>query len=570
LPTCEAHCRRLARLVGLGDRLEHRPKQLSGGQQQRVAIARALANDPLMILADEPTGNLDSKTGLEILELLDQLNAGGTTIVLVTHDEKVAARAQRVVHMKDGVIDRDLLQRRAEPAAKPPPAKTAVETRRQNRWLSYSTHTLPHLPVLRTIQLGIKSLLLHKMRSMLTMLGMIFGVCSVIAMLAIGEGASYEAQQAIKKLGSNNVILRSVKPAEDTRASGAQRSFAVDYGLTFRDAGSIQTTVPGVKRVLPMRIIRDDVRFNQNSVPSQIIGTHPFYAEITGLEVVKGRFLTETDETHMENVCAMTVGLAERLFPYQDPLTEEVKVGADYYQVVGLLREKGTEQQRPRSGEPKEGQALDNNLYIPLSTARSRFGETLVRRSAGSFEAERVELHQITVELENAENVETANLQIAAILQRFHQKKDYEMIVPLQLLRQAEQTKRIFNIVLGSIAAISLLVGGIGIMNIMLATVTERTREIGVRRALGARKKDIITQFLIETMVLSIGGGLIGVILGVITPLLVSRLTAMHTVITWWSLLLAFGISGAVGVIFGLYPASRAAALHPIEALRHE
>src|SRR5204863_6456871 len=169
-----------------------------------------------------------------------------------------------------------------------------------------------------------------------------------------------------------------------------------------------------------------------------------------------------------------------------------------------------------------EGQALDNNLYIPLSTARSRFGETLIRRSAGSFEAERVELHQITVELESAENVETANPQIAAILQRFHQKKDYEMIVPLQLLRQAEQTKRMFNIVLGSIAAISLLVGGIGIMNIMLATVTERTREIGVRRALGARKKDIVTQFLVETLVLSIGGGLIGVALGVITPLVVS------------------------------------------------
>ena len=572
LLSCGEHCARLARLVSLGNRLDHRPKQLSGGQQQRVAIARALANDPLMILADEPTGNLDSKTGAEILDLLDELNAGGTTIVLVTHDDKVAARAHRVVHMKDGVIDCEIVNRRVETGTtvKPRPAAAGPELGRKSRLLSYSTQNLQHLPVLRTVQLGVKSLLLHKMRSMLTMLGIIFGVCSVIAMLAIGEGASYEAQQAIKKLGSNNVIIRSVKPAEDNKTSGAQRSYALDYGLTFRDAGSIQTTVPGVKHVLPMRIIRDNVRFNQNSVPAQIIGTHPLYAEITGLEVVKGRFLTETDETHMENVCAMTLSLAEQLFPYQDPLTEEVKVGADYYQVVGLMREKGTEQQRPRSGDPKEGQALDNNLYIPLSTARSRFGETLIRRSAGSFEAERVELHQITVELENAENVETANLQIAAILQRFHQKKDYEMIVPLQLLRQAEQTKRMFNIVLGSIAAISLLVGGIGIMNIMLATVTERTREIGVRRALGARKKDIIAQFLIETMVLSVGGGLIGVVLGVMTPLVVSHLTSMKTVITWWSLALAFGISGAVGIIFGLYPASRAAALHPIEALRHE
>jgi ABC-type lipoprotein export system ATPase subunit/ABC-type antimicrobial peptide transport system permease subunit len=570
LLTCEEHCARLARLVGLGERLDHRPKQLSGGQQQRVAIARSLANDPLMILADEPTGNLDSKTGLEILKLLDELNAAGKTIVLVTHDENVAMRAHRVLHMKDGVIDREVTNRPVPARTKAVRSSAAAEGKSKSDSLSYPKHNLQVLSIIRVVQLGVKSLLLHKMRSVLTMLGIIFGVCSVIAMLAIGEGASYEAQQAIKKLGSNNIILRSVKPPDDNKASSSGRSFAVEYGLTYKDAASIQTTVAGVKRVLPMRIIRDNVRFNENNVPSQIIGTHPLYPEITGMEVVRGRFLSETDETHMENVCALTVSLAEQLFPYQDPLTEEVKVGADYYQVVGLVREKSTEHKRPQSGNPNEGQALDNNLYIPLSTARSRFGETLIRRSAGSFEAERVQLHQITVELESTETVETATLQIEAIFRRFHDKKDYEMIVPLQLLRQAAQTKRMFNIVLGSIAAISLLVGGIGIMNIMLATVTERTREIGVRRALGARKKDIITQFLVETLVLSIGGGLIGVALGVITPLIVSKLTAMKTVITISSLLLAFGISGAVGVIFGLYPASRAADLHPIEALRHE
>jgi putative ABC transport system permease protein len=332
----------------------------------------------------------------------------------------------------------------------------------------------------------------------------------------------------------------------------------------------MQATIPGVRRVLPMRIIRDNVRFNENSVPSQIIGTHPIYPEIVGLDILAGRFLSEMDETHMDNVCALTIGLAERLFPYQDPLDEEVRVGSTYYRVIGLVREKTTESKRPQSGNPNEGQSLDNNLYIPLSTARSRFGETLIRRSAGSFEAERVELHQITVQVSDTEAVEMAAPEVAAILQRFHQKKDYETIVPLQLLRQAEQTKRIFNIVLGSIAAISLLVGGIGIMNIMLATVTERTREIGIRRALGARKTDIIKQFLVETIVLSVGGGLMGVVLGILTPLLVSRLADMKTIVTPGSLVLAFGISGAVGIIFGLYPASRAAALDPIEALRHE
>ena len=424
-------------------------------------------------------------------------------------------------------------------------------------------------PLIRTVQLGIKSLLLRKMRSMLTMLGIIFGVCSVIAMLAIGEGASYEAQQAIKKLGSNNIIIRSIKPPEDTKASSGTRSFAVEYGLTYKDAGRIQSTLQGVKRVLPMRIIRENVRFNQNNVPCQIIGTHPIYPEIVGIDIVRGHFPSDTDETHMNNVCALTVGLAERLFPYQDPLVEEVRVGADYYRVVGLVREKGSEQRRPQAGGTAPGQPLDSNIYIPLSTAKSRFGETIFRRSAGSFEAERVQLHQIIVQLAEVDDVESAVPQMEAMLLKFHEKRDYEMIVPLQLLRQAEQTKRIFNVVLGSIAAISLLVGGIGIMNIMLATVTERTREIGIRRALGATKKDIITQFLVETMVLSVGGGLIGVVLGIVAPLVVSHLTGMKTIITPLSVVIAFGISGAVGIIFGLYPASRAAALSPIEALRH-
>jgi len=425
--------------------------------------------------------------------------------------------------------------------------------------------------VVRIVQLGIKSLLLHKMRSALTMLGIIFGVCSVIAMLAIGEGASYEAQEAIKKLGSNNVIIRSVKPPEDSTSGTAssRRSFVSEHGITYKDAGRIQGTIPGVASVLPVRIIRDNVIFDQNNIQVQVIATYPNYPGMTGSEISRGRFLTSTDEARQANVCVLTLSLAERLFPYQNPLEEEVRIGADYYKVVGLLREQGSEKQRAQSGN-SESQALDANIYIPLSTALSRFGEIIFRRSAGSFEAEKVELHQLTVQFHNTEAVEDAVPQIEALFQRFHKKKDFEFIVPLQLLRQAENTKRIFNIVLGSIAAISLLVGGIGIMNIMLATVTERTREIGVRRALGAKKKDIITQFLVETVVLSFGGGLIGVVVGVIIPVLVSHFTEMRAIITWWSVILAFSISGIIGVVFGIYPASSAANLDPIDALRHE
>ena len=426
--------------------------------------------------------------------------------------------------------------------------------------------------LMSTVRLGVKSLALHKLRSILTMLGIIFGVCSVIAMLAIGEGASYSAQEEIKKLGSRNIIVRSLKPPEDARAQsgpGGGRGGALDYGLTYQDGARLQSTIPGVEQVLPMRIIRENVRFDQNTVACQIIGTLSTYPSIAGVDVVRGRFLVHLDEVNQENVCVLTVGLAERLFPYQDPLQHSVKIDEFYYRVVGLVQERNLPEHRSQSGQ-MEGEPLDNNVYIPLATSRSRFGEVLIRRTAGSIETEKVELHQITLQMRDTSAVETADPQIKALLQRFHTKLDYELIVPLQLLRQAERTKRIFNIVLGSIAAISLIVGGIGIMNIMLATVTERTREIGVRRALGARKSDITTQFLVETIVLSIGGGLIGVVVGVGIPFVVSHLTDMKTIVTVWSVVVAFGISGAIGIIFGLYPASAAADLDPIEALRHE
>ena len=565
-PKNNQRCEEFAGLVGLADRLDHRPNQLSGGQQQRVAVARSLVNDPLMILADEPTGNLDSKTGQEILDLMDRLNQGGKTIVLVTHDPNTAARARRVVHMMDGVIDRIVVNERRSVS----PAEVTTAALEEEVAEGHSMWRQLVRP-LRTMQIGTKSLLLHKLRSVLTMLGIIFGVCSVIAMLAIGEGASKKAQDEIKKMGSANIIVRAVKPPEDTKtaASTSGRGSVVEYGLTYKDASRIQATIPGIRHVLPERHIRENVRFFRNEVAGQVVGTYPIYKEIAGLDTLRGRFICDTDDLHQNNVCAISSGLARRLFPYQDPLDQEVKVGAHYYQVVGLVRETSTEEKRPQSGDVT-GQPLDNNIYVPLSAARSRFGETLIRRSAGSQEQERVQLHRITIQFADTSSVETAVPQIEALLNKFHSKRDFELIVPLQLLRQAEETKRIFNIVLGSIAAISLLVGGIGIMNIMLATVTERTREIGVRRALGAKQKDITSQFLVEAMVLAIGGGLIGVALGVLTPAVVSQLANMPTIVTPVSVLLAFSTSAAVGIIFGWYPALRAAKLDPIEALRHE
>ena len=422
---------------------------------------------------------------------------------------------------------------------------------------------------LNTVQLGIKSLLLHKLRSGLTMLGIIFGVCSVIAMLAIGEGASYEAQERIKRLGSENIIVNSIKPPEDNQQNSGGRSFSVEYGITYKDVTRIQDTIPGVERVVPMRIIRENIRFDRSQESGQVIGTLPAYALVQNVDLVAGRFLTPTDDRFQRNVCVITEDLVRKLFPYQDPLKSAVRVKESYYNIVGIVDETGTSKQRPQMGD-SQGEAVDNNIYIPLSTARSRFGETLVKRSSGSISAERVELHRLIVRMTDPKAVISGEQQIQHLLNHFHEKKDFELIVPLQLLREAEATKRMFNIVLGSIAAISLLVGGIGIMNIMLATVTERTREIGVRRALGAKRKDIIVQFLIETIVLSVGGGIIGVLLGILVPLCVSYFTEMKTIITAWSVFLAFGISGLTGIIFGIYPASQAAKLDPIDALRQE
>ncbi len=417
----------------------------------------------------------------------------------------------------------------------------------------------------RTVMLGIKSLSLHKMRSGLTALGIIFGVCSVIAMLSIGEGASWEAQEQIKQLGSNNIIVKSAKPPDEQQVSTTS-TFVIEYGLTYDDANRMRHTIPMVVVEAPAREIREDVKYKSRRMFATILGTVPWYREVSGLEVARGRFITDLDIKDCRNICVLGKDVARSLFYYEEPIGKEVKISTQYYSVVGIMEERG-------AGISKEGEeTADYNsmVFIPLSAARDRFGEILVKSRSGSREMERVELHQITLRVKDQEYVEEAAKSVENVLDRFHKKKDYKMTVPLELLRRARETKRIFNIVLGSIAAISLLVGGIGIMNIMLASITERTREIGIRRALGAKRRDIVIQFLVETVVLSAGGGILGVLFGVIIPYIVTHAFDMKTVVTLWSLVLAFGISAAVGIIFGLYPARRAAQMDPIEALRHE
>jgi putative ABC transport system permease protein len=421
----------------------------------------------------------------------------------------------------------------------------------------------------RTVRLGVKSLWLHRLRSLLTALGIVFGVCSVIAMLAIGEGASFEAQEQIKNLGSQNIILRSVKPPEEQKVSDkGSQNYVLQYGITYTDVKRIRATIPGVTVVLPARNIREYAWNISRRVDCEVVGTVPWYPEMRNHPVASGRFFTDADMEAQTSVCVLGAEMVPALFPLEMPLGKHVRIGGNYYQVIGIMEPRGL---GPKTDETQDtSKAALHRMFIPLDTAKLRYGEVLMRRRAGSFEAERVQLHEVTLKVESLEAVPGVAEAVKELMERNHKKKDYEVVVPLELLKRAERTKQIFNIVLGSIAAISLLVGGIGIMNIMLASVTERTREIGIRRALGARRRDIVMQFLVETVMLSGAGGVIGVALGVMIPFVVAHMAGMKTIVTFWSPLLAFGISALVGVVFGIYPAVRAAEMDPVEALRHE
>ncbi|MCY2951265.1 MAG: ABC transporter permease [Planctomycetota bacterium] len=416
----------------------------------------------------------------------------------------------------------------------------------------------------RNIALGIKNLLLHKLRSVLTMLGVVFGVGSVIAMLSVGEGASQEALERIRMLGSNNIIITSMKPVEEEAGSGGRMLRLSVYGLLYDDEQRIRETFPAVDRTVPVKILRKEGRLHDQTLELRMVATVADWADLVQRPIIAGRTLIERDIKDRANVVVLTEYGARRLLATQSSIGQTLKLGPDYFEVVGIVKN----ETGPAGGVQTPDQEVD--AYVPLSLARERFGDINRRRTAGSEESERVELHQMIVQLKSTDDVERVAAGIEAMLKRFHKKLDYKMSIPLALLREAEATKRRFNIVLGSIAGISLLVGGIGIMNIMLASVTERTREIGIRRAIGAKRKQIVMQFLIETVVLSTIGGLIGVGIGVIIPWLITYFANMPTVVRLYSLVLSVGISMGVGIVFGLYPAIRAAALDPIVALRHE
>ena len=435
----------------------------------------------------------------------------------------------------------------------------------------------------QTVDLGVKSLLVQKMRAGLAALGIFIGTSTVIWLVAMGEGVSYRAQQQILELGAKNVIVRTKQPNAGSEEDASSR--VKTYGLLRSDYRRIVENIPNIRRAIPMRELKFELRLDDRTADTKLVGCTEDYLELNRLAIARGRWLANRDRG--EKVVVLAAETARRLFPFENPIGRAIWVGSEFYTVIG--------QTKDRTASAAIGGSLDSrdynmDAYIPIKTLRQRVGDLVMKRVGGgsgfNFVGEDVELSQITVEVNEIEDVDETAQIIETLLKKYHEEEDYAVVVPRELLRQAERTRTMFNVLLVVIAGISLLVGGIGIMNIMLATVTERTREIGVRRALGAARSDIIGQFLAETVVLTASGGLAGVLFGLsVGPIfaalkqLVASISpealppivqSLEPRIAPWSVVLSLGISLGVGVLFGVYPARKAAYLDPIEALRHE
>ncbi|WP_153110208.1 MacB family efflux pump subunit [Propionivibrio limicola] len=529
VPPAERHRRANALLdvLGLSDRGHHRPNQLSGGQQQRVSIARALMNGGRVILADEPTGALDSKSGAEVMKLLKELSEAGHTVILITHATEVAAHAARVIELRDGNVMSD--SGSCQPTDLPAPEN-----------LPTVRETNSAADLFESAKSALRALRANIFRSALTLLGIVIGVASVIAMLAIGDGAKQEVLDRISAMGSNLLLVRPGAPN--------QRGFRNTATLVLADVQAIDKEVPNVLAAVPEQESSSTLRYEESDYSTSIMGTSAKFPLARQWPVAEGTFFSDEDEAAYATVAVLGQTVARGLFPDgRSPLGEYVLVNNLIFQVIGVMSARGAS---------PNGQDQDDVVLVPYQTSQ-------LRLSGQRF------LRNVTVAVADVRHINATQTAVESLLTARHGTVDFQIRNMASIIDAATETQNTMTLLLGSIAAISLLVGGIGVMNIMLVSVTERTREIGIRMATGARTSNILQQFLIEALVVSALGGLIGIACGLGTAAVIA---AFGTPIRYSLLpvVLAFGCSFATGLVFGYLPARKAAGLDPVVALASE